>query len=410
MLTNDRRRWATLSLVLATALIVVACGGATTTPQETQQATPQASGQPAASQAVGSAQPQYVYNPAITVYSGVDANLIAPPGAKSYDAQFGTPLKAPTSGGMMSLPWSYVLPLPDGPIGDATKTYTFAFSQALTCTWCTAQLDSVLIEAARHPNVKILAYNTNNDPLKQVADLETAVAQKVDGILVWPHSVAPLTPEIEKIYNEGIPIIGMERTVATSKYSSWIYLDNAKATADVAAAVCKALDGKGTVAETDGAPGSSPQILRRQGFVGALKYMCPDVKVVFTSPTDYSRAQGYKVATDFLQSPEGKDIQAWYDQYSEIGFGINKALKDNNLTDLPHFTIVDGKVATQAVIDGAFTGVAPWSPVHGDLALRAMIYLVTGRASEVPHAFLLTQPPLITKGNAPEVLKSEWPG
>lgn len=340
----------------------------------------------------------------------VDPSLLAPRDAESFKADQTCPsVKAPIGGGNITMVYCHVLPLADGPIGDPNKTYTFCMSQALTgSTWAVAQQESVMIEAAKHPNVKVSYYNTNNDPLKQVQDLDTCLAKKVNAVLVWPHSVAPLTPEIQKIKAAGVTVVGMERTVATHDYSSWVYLDNARATADVAGAVCEKLGGKGTVAETDGAVGSSPQILRRQGFVDALKQQCPNVKVIFTAPTDYSRGQGYKVATDFLQSGQGQHIDAWYTEYTEIGFGVAQALKDANKTSIPQYSIVDGKAAVQAVGDGTFAAIAPWNPVHGDVALRAAIYHVLNKS--VPKDVLLVQPPLITTQNATAQFQLTWPG
>ena len=336
-------------------------------------------------------------------------SLLAPKDAVKFDAQPGSPIKAPISGGTMSLPYAHVLPLPEGPIGDPKRTYNFCFSQALTgSTWAVAQQESVMLEAARHGNVKVTYHNTNNDPLKQVQDMDTCAAQKVDAILVWPHSVAPLTPEIEKLTKAGLPVYGMERTVDTHNYAGWVYLDNAQATADVAEAVCKKLGGKGVVAETDGAIGSSPQILRRAGFVDALKAKCPDVTVEFTQPTDYSRGQGYKVALDFLQSHRNKPIDAWYTEYTEIGVGVAKALKDYKRTEIPQFSIVDGKNAVGGIQDGTFYAIAPWSPVHGDVALRMAIYKLLGL--EAPKDVLLTQPSLITPGNAADAMQQTWPG
>lgn len=336
--------------------------------------------------------------------------LLPPSTAVTQTAKQSPPVTAPTSKGKMSLPYAHVLPVARGPVGDPNKTYTFCFSQALTgSTWAVAQLDSVLIEAKRHPNVKILSYNTANDPLKQVADLETCAAQKsVNGILVWPHSVAPLTPEIQKLRKAGRIVVGMERTVNTRDYSTWLFLDNPKATGDLAAAVCKRLGNKGTVVETDGALGSSPQILRREGFAAGIKKNCPDVKVEFTAPTDYSRGQGYKVALDYLQANRDKKIGAWYTQYTEIGIGVARALKDFKRTSIPQFSIVDGKVAVGEVQKGTFFAIAPWTPVHGDVALRAAILQATGK--KAPKDIILTQPPLITKQNAAAQLKLTWPG
>lgn len=342
--------------------------------------------------------------------SQIDQFLLAPADAKKFQAkQAITPVKGPVQGSNLYMPYTDVLPLPDGPVGDPNKTYTICFSQALTgSTWAVAQQESAMVEAARHPNVKIKTYNTNNDPLKQVADVDSCLAQDVNAVVIWPHSVEPLTPEIEKINKSGKVVVGMERTVATRDYSSWVYLDNAQATRDLAKAVGEKLGGKGIVVETDGAVGSSPQILRRAGFVDALKELYPEITVEFTAPTDYSRGQGYKVALDYLQANPDKKIGAWYDQYSEIGFGIDQALKDYKRTDIPHYSIVDGKAAVNAVKDGVFEAVAPWNPLHADVAVRAALYHLTNK--EVPKDILLQQPPLITKSNATEQLQQSWPG
>jgi ribose transport system substrate-binding protein len=308
------------------------------------------------------------------------------------------------------MPYADVAPLPDGPVGDPTKTYTICFSQADSIgSWAVAQRESAAIEAARHPNVKILFYNTNNDPLKQVQDLDSCLAQKVDAAVVWPHSVKPLTPEIEKIKESGTPIVGMERTVDTRNYDSWIYLDTEASARSLAEQVGKSMNGEGVVVETDGALGSSPQILRNEGFKKALNELYPNIRIEYTAPTDYSRGQGYKVALDYLQAHQDQKIGAWYSQYTEIGYGVNQALKDYNRTDsVPQFSIVDGKTAVKAVQDGVFHALSPWNPVHGDVGIRVALYHVLGKPVE--KDYLLEQPPVITKENATEVLKSTWEG
>lgn len=339
----------------------------------------------------------------------IDEFLLAPEDSEIFEANYGEKVEAPIQGGSMSMPYTEVLPLPEGPVGDPNKTYTICFSQALTgSTWAVAQQESAMIEAARHPNVEVKYYNTNNDPLKQVADVDTCLAQNVDAVVIWPHSVEPLTPTIEKLREAETVVVGMERTVATRDYDSWVYLDNAQATRDLAKAVGEQLGGEGLVVETDGATGSSPQILRRSGFIDALQEMYPNIEVEFTAPTDYSRASGYKVALDYLQANQDKEIDAWYDQYTEIGFGIEQALQDYGRTDIPRYSIVDGKSAVEAVEEGTFTAVAPWNPLHGDVALRAALYHLTDQ--EVPKNILLQQPPLITAENAAEALELTWPG
>jgi ABC-type sugar transport system substrate-binding protein len=340
----------------------------------------------------------------------IDDFLLAPSDATVYEATTAeTAVTGPLSDSPVYLPYNHVLPLPDGPVGDPNKIYTVCFSQALTgSTWAVEQQESAMIEAARHPNVKVLFYNTPNDPLKQVADVDSCLAQKVDAVVIWPHSVEPLTPSIEKIKESGTVIVGMERTVATRDYDSWVYLDNAQATRDLAIAVGEKLGGEGIVVEVDGAIGSSPQILRRAGFADALKELYPNITIEYTAPTDYSRGEGYKVTLDYLQANPSKKIGAFYSQYTETGFGVAQALADYEKTDIPQYSIVDGRAAVQGVLDGTFEAVAPWTPLHGDVGLRAALYHLTGK--DVSKNILLQQPPLITKENAQDQLQRTWPG
>jgi ribose transport system substrate-binding protein len=337
----------------------------------------------------------------------IDKFLLPPADAQIVDPAPGQVRTGPITKGPLALPYEKVFPLSAGPIGDPNKTYKFCFSEALIRhPWAVAQKESIMLEAAKHPNVKMLYYNTDNDPLKQVQDIDTCMAQKADAILVWPHSVGPLTPEIEKAKKSGTIVIGMERTVATKQFDSWLYLDYKKATADLADAVGTKLGGKGVVAETSGAAGSSPQILRHAGFVSRLKEKYPNIKVAATAPTDYSRAQGYKVALDFLQSPQGKNVDAWYVHSGEIAIGIYKAMEQMKRTNIPIFTIDGSKTDVQMVKDGKFDAVAPWTPLHADIAFRLAAKKLAGE--QIPSSAVLSFPGLITKANADEQLPRAW--
>jgi ribose transport system substrate-binding protein len=337
----------------------------------------------------------------------IDKFLLPPADAQNVDAAPGPVREGPITKQPLALPYEKVFPLKDGPIGDPKKTYKFCFSEALIRhPWAVAQKESIMLEAQRHPNVKVLYYNTDDDPLKQVQDIDTCMAQKADAILVWPHSVGPLTPEIEKAKKAGFLVIGMERTVATKDYDSWMFLDYKKATAELADAAGKQLGGKGVVAETSGAVGSSPQILRHAGFVEEMTKAYPGVKVVTTAPTDYSRAEGYKVALDFLQSPKGQKVDAWYVHSGEIAIGIYKAMQQLKRTDIPIYTIDGSKTDVQMVKDGRFAAVAPWTPLHADIAFRLAAKKIQGE--DIPSSIQLSFPGLITKANADQELSRAW--
>ncbi len=340
--------------------------------------------------------------------SGDDVNqwLYAPDGAERVEPEPEL-VTNPDTGEPILLPYFNSLPVDDGPIGDANKTYKICFSQALIRhPFAEAMRASLAAEAARHPNIEILYYNTDNDPLKQIQDLETCAAQKPDAILVWPHSTAPLTPTIEKLNADGFLVVGMERSVATREYDHWIYLDGKAQTEALADFAGELLDGKGVIAETGGDVGASATIIRRDGFEEALAAKYPDITVNTTPHTDFSAAQGYQVALQFLGSPQGQDIDAWYVHSGTTAFGVQRAMEQLGREDIPIFTIDGSEPEINAVIDGRFAAVMPNAPVHADVALRLAIQAING---ETPaRDILLGVTDLITQDNAQDWLEGAW--
>jgi ABC-type sugar transport system substrate-binding protein len=299
--------------------------------------------------------------------------LYAPDDAQLFEPTAGLSVIGPVTGQLLTPQYSQVLAVPDGPVADPSKTYTFCFSQGLANNpWSTAQKESLMIEAARHSNVEI-KYTETNDPSEQVSQLESCVSQKVDGILVFPQSVGPLTPAIQSICDAGIFVIGMERTVDTTCPNSWIYLDYKQGAIDIANSIGKSLGGKGVVVETQGTMGSSPQILRHEGYVATMATEYPGITMYEATAADFDRTKAYESALSFLQSPQGKQIDAWYTQYSEMALGVYAALKQTGRTDIPIYTWGDDRSTTGSIKRGEVLAAVPATPLHADLALRVAI-------------------------------------
>lgn len=379
------------SIVLA-SIAVAACGGVDTDGGKEPAATSGASGQKTSSEGSGKIDEK--------------AFLSAPEGAEVIEPKPGVGVTGPITKKGLVLPFNGQYPVPDGPIGDAKKTYKFCFSQGLVGNpWTTAQKESVMLEAARHPNVKVLYYN-NNDASQQVNDLKNCQNQKVDAALVWPQTIGALTPQVKAMCDAGMTIVGMERTVATDCFKSWIYLDADHMVESLADAIAKDIGGKGVVVESQGTPGSAPQIQRHEGFIKRMAEKYPDIKVVQAPATDFGQTTGYQSALDFLKSGNGQNVDAWYVQYSEIGIGVAKAMKQLKRSGIPIYGIGDDKNAVRGILDGSFAALTPATPLHGDVALRLAILAVEGKS--VPHDVLLRETQMVTKENAAEFLKTTW--
>jgi ABC-type sugar transport system substrate-binding protein len=339
-------------------------------------------------------------------YDPENAALYAPADATLVEQQPGTAQTGPLTKQTLQLPYSKALPVADGPIGDPNKTYTFCFSQALpNHPWATAQKESLMLEAAKHPNVKILYFNTG-DANEQVQHLRQCASRKVDGVLVWPQSVGPLTPAVDELCDKDMLVIGMERSVDTKCYDGWVYLDYKQAANAMAESIAKDLDGKGVVVETQGTPGSSPQILRHEGFVATMKTKYKDITLYETSPTDFDKTKAYEAALNFLQSENGKKIDAWYTQYGDIALGVRAALEQTGRTDIPIYTIGDDKLITGAIKRDQVLAAVPATPLHADVALRMAILAIEKK--DFPKDVMLQQQELITKENVAEYEKTNW--
>jgi len=326
--------------------------------------------------------------------------LNAPPDATRLAINPGPIQTTPLTHQQVRLMWGNDFPVPEGPIGKPDQKYTICFSQGLVNNpWSTAQKESVMLEAARHPNIQMLYYNTN-DPSQQVSDLQSCANQHVNAILVWPQTIA-LTPEIDRLCKAGVIVIGMERSVPTHCFTSWVYLDYPGAVTSVAEAIAKGINHSGTVVESRGTPGSSPEILRHYYFQKVMNQY-PNIRVVETNPTDFGESTGYNSAIAFLHSPDAKDIAAWYAHYEMEAIGIEAALKQVDRTNVPIYTIGGTKQSICFVKQGNFKYLEPGSatPLHGDMALRLAIMAIEGKT--IPKFVLLDSPPAITADNANE--------
>lgn len=331
----------------------------------------------------------------------------APKDAVVVKADPGPKLKSPITGEMISLPFWGTLPVKAGPIGDPKKTYTVCVSHSLIHPFPISQKESAALEAARHPNIKLIQRNTDNDPLQQIRDLKDCMNRKVDGVLVYPHSVGPLTPVINQLADAKIPTVGMERTVGTTKYTSWIFLDTEKELDLLTQSICAKVGNKGTVAEMPGVLGSSPQILRHGYLVQGLKKHCPDVKLIQTQATDFSAGTGYSVGLQFMRSPAAKDVKAFFVASTGAGEGLVKA-QDQVGKHIPIFGVDANCKEIEMTEQGKFAGLVDHNPLDGDLALRILIRKIEGK----PYPKAVSQPVVpdytITPENASKAMPTCW--
>ena len=257
------------------------------------------------------------------------------------------------------------------------KTYKVGFSQTESNNpWRLAETESVKQEAAKR-GWQLVYTDAAGSAAKQVADVNSMIAQQVDVILLAPREEKPLVPAVMAAKKAGIPVILLDRRVDPvakpgRDYLTFIgsdFVEEGKRAADWLA---KATNGKATIIELEGTTGSSPANDRHAGFAEELKKY-PDMKVVASQSGDFARDKGRQVAETLLQAHP--DATAIYAHNDEMALGAIAALEAAGKKPGKDVTVVsiDGeKDGVQAIVDGKMGCSVECNPRLGPKAFAAI--------------------------------------
>jgi ribose transport system substrate-binding protein len=149
----------------------------------------------------------------------------------------------------------------------AKSSYTIGMSQCnLGEPWRVEMNAQIKTAADKHPNLKVVFKDAQNDTLKQRAHVEEFVSAGVDLILISPKEAQPLTEPVAKAIEAGIPVIVLDRQLLGDKFTCFIGADNKKIGRNAGEWIVKKLGGKGKVVELKGLMTSIPGQDRNGGF------------------------------------------------------------------------------------------------------------------------------------------------
>ena len=153
----------------------------------------------------------------------------------------------------------------------AGKTFVIGMSQANLGEPWRVQMDADIKAAAdKQPNLSLTFKDAQNDTLKQRAQVEEYISQKVDLLIISPKEAQPLTQPVAEAMDAGIPVIVLDRKVLGDKYTMFIGADNKKIGHAAGDWIVKHLGGKGNVVELQGLMTSTPGQERHEGFAEAI--------------------------------------------------------------------------------------------------------------------------------------------
>lgn len=140
-------------------------------------------------------------------------------------------------------------------------TYKVGFAQTESNNpWRIAQTESMQAQAKKE-GWQLVYTDAAGSAAKQVADVNSMIAQGVDLIFLAPREEKPLIPAVMAAKKAGIPVILLDRSVdpslakAGQDYVTFIGSDFVEEGKRAAEALIKATGGKATIIELEGTTG-----------------------------------------------------------------------------------------------------------------------------------------------------------
>jgi ribose transport system substrate-binding protein len=166
---------------------------------------------------------------------------------------------------------------------DATQTLLVGVSQCnLGEPWRVQMNADIAQAAARHPNLKLVFKDAQNDSLRQRAQVEELLAQGIRLLIISPKESAPLTKPVAEVHRQGIPVIVLDRAVEGEAYTTFIGADNRRIGREAGKWAAQALADKGVMVELKGLMTSTPAQHRHEGFLEGIDLAHhPDLRIAF---------------------------------------------------------------------------------------------------------------------------------
>jgi inositol transport system substrate-binding protein len=288
---------------------------------------------------------------------------------------------------------------PPGDSAAGTKKITVGVSLLNLSSEFIVMLNKALDAKAKELDVKLIVNDAQRSPERQVQQVESFIAQKVDAIILNPCEVEASSPAVDKALAAGIPIVNVNSETKSAP-TAFVGSHDEESARLAMEYIARRLNGQGNVVMMHGYLGQAAQIKRDQGARAVLAKH-PGLKLLADQTAEWDRAKAMALMENWIQL-HGAKINAVFAQNDEMGMGALIALEQAKLKDKVVVASVDAIAdALQAVKDGRLDATV-FQDARGQAgtALETAVKIVHKRpyAREVFIPFRL-----ITRDNVTEV-------
>lgn len=211
-------------------------------------------------------------------------------------------------------------------------------------------LNQAMEAEAQASGVRLIVNDAQRSAERQVQQVESFVARKVDAVILNPCEVEASSPAVDAALAAGIPVVNVN-SETRSPPSAFVGSRDEESARMAMEFIASRLEGKGNVVMMLGFLGQAAQLKREQGAREVLaKY--PGLKLLAAQTAEWDRAKAIALMENWIQS-YGAAIDAVFAHNDEMAMGAVIALEQAKRKDRVVVAGVDAiSDALQAVKEG----------------------------------------------------------
>lgn len=267
-----------------------------------------------------------------------------------------------------------------------------------------AAIDQGIRDKAKQLGVTIIALDSKSKTDVEASNVQDAITQHPDGILLQPNDGATAAGEVDKIHAAGITVIAVHTQVGKNRAFADVYpglaafvTQDEVAAGEQAGAIAVKLFPTGTKVGIVEGSGCCFEAVRQrtEGFLGGTTSV-PGFQVVAKQPGAWVADTAQTACQNMLQS--NPNIGLFYAQSDDMAAGCAKAIQAAHSSALT-IGIGGSKLGIAGIESGAIAGTVCYKPYDmGQMAMQDLYDVLTG-AAHYDRTFLPYQTPAITKDN-----------
>jgi ABC-type sugar transport system substrate-binding protein len=250
---------------------------------------------------------------------------------------------------------------------------------------------------AQAMGVELYGYVSDLKPERELASIEDAITQKMDGIVLVSISQTSIASSVNTAFKAKVPIFmlfGYSEDLKDKMVGS-VQADGKISGKAIGKWVAENIP-EGEVACIMGQPGRGDAEMYRDNFVSEMEKN-PNLKFVAAVPGDWNRQKAFTQMQNLITS--FPDLKACFVQNEDMALGAIQALKEAGKEDQVAIVSQNGApYGLESISAGGIKATVGWSPSQeAQLALRMLVEYI--RDKKVPPKLTMTPMTVITKEN-----------